>query len=212
MRIILFLLLLSTASIAIGQQRVYVDKTVGSNPVKIDAELLNRQPELVTQVMSVLEYELNATMNELPTDAVRALQAVPIWIERATPNEAWVQYHFSRDWLTEHGYNPEKEASIEIVAEEFVKHAKTSLYPLMTHLASAYHQRVLGLQNQQVLAAFGSAVSNNRGSYNAAEEYFSVLSELYFLQAKSSDYRIEKLKAYDPQGFDMIKAVWKVTQ
>jgi hypothetical protein len=210
------LLLLLLVSCASGQRytadvdRPYIDTVITGHPLRIDGKLWEKNRVLVQNVLQILDYEVKAVIKELPQEAMAKIADVPIWLETETPNNAPIQYHYSRAWLLEHGYNPNKEAAIEIVAKDFVDFAKTSPFPLLAPLAAAYGHRLAVSKNQIVLAAFGNTVSNKLYKFKRADDYFVAISERYFSDVQHSEYKREKLRGLDSLGFEMVRTIWNI--
>src|SRR3954467_1832103 len=70
--------------------------------------------KLAADVQELLRVRLFEMKRAFPTEALRKLQNVPIWIELHDRGFPGMCYHPSKDWLTDNGYNPEKAKSIEI--------------------------------------------------------------------------------------------------
>jgi len=189
--------------------RPYVDTTIAGYTVHVDKQLWDTQHGLTEHALTTIERELGKAISLLPSDAVTKIGSVPIWLEAKTPNGSPVQYHFSADWLSENGYHPKKEASIEIVAKDYVKLAAANA-SLLSQLSAAYLQRVVGFTNQSVLAAFGNAVTLKRTRATNARDYFVFTSAVYFSEIQGNQALRELYKSEDSLSYEMLRSTWNL--
>jgi len=114
-------------------------------------------------------------------------------------------YHPSRNWLKEHGYNPDKAQSVEIGnASQFLSISSDQSGLVFYLLADAYHHRELGYDHERIHAAFRAAVE--RGHSERDERVcFSKATEAFF----SNDESVrEELRRRDPELFEVLEEVW----
>ena len=150
-------------------------------------------------------------------------RTVPFWIENNSAPAA-ATLHRSKEWLSEHGKNPDKEGAIEISnIEHFTAWSTTDQPMLVLHeLAHAYSLRVLRPDYRPIADAYQHALDTHlyesigyvhggeRRAYALTdkEEYFSELTEAYFGRNDFYPFRYKDLRWYDPVGFKLMQTVW----
>jgi len=192
--------------------------------VLVSKQLLAQDGALALQVLNLLDAQLDTIQSKVPFKAVQALQAAPIWLELQTSGLRGAQYHWSADWLSSNGYDPRKARAVEIAsARDYLEWSQLQPSIILHELAHAYHDRVLGKDHPELIAAFNAAV--NRGLYESVAsvqgpvgrayalnnylEFFAELSEAYFVRNDFFPFTREELRQYDATGFAMIESVWK---
>lgn len=194
----------------------------------LDAGLANHPVEMQAAV-SELDAQLSAIVQANLSEAVmERLRAVKIFVDWAQTNGG-AQYHPSRQWLLDNGYEPEKEQSVEISnARNFVAWSQQNQPWMVLHeLSHAYHHQVLGYNDAAILGAYQNAVRSglldsvpynpgggrahfNQVAYakNNEIEYFAEISEAYLGENDYYPFVRSELEAYDPQGFAVAQSVW----
>jgi hypothetical protein len=153
----------------------------------------------------------------VPESASEKLRRVPVWL--GIDNGNGPTYHPSRNWLKEHGYNPDKAQSVEIGNASQVLSLSVDDPGIVLHLfADAYYDRVLGYDHEGIQEAFRAAVE--RGRYetvlrlggredaNAIKNermYFVAGTEAFF--STDDDVR-DELRREDPKLFELLEEVW----
>jgi hypothetical protein len=186
---------------------------------------VRKHPDEADLAFEELEAQLKRLEDVVPQPALAELKKVRIWIEwEAKPNGA-AEFHVSKDWLVEHGYNPEKEKSVEINnCRNFVKWSRDGQPWMMMHeLAHAYHHRALKHKHEKLDAAFQHAVDEKlyesvayfrsdekRKAYaiTNVDEYFAELTESYFGRNDFYPFQRAELKQHDPRGFAALEEIW----
>ena len=191
--------------------------------VLVSKQLLTQDGALAQQVLNLLDTQLDAIQSKVPLKAVQALQAAPIWLELQTPGLRGAQYHWSADWLSSNGYDPRKVRAVEIAsARDYLEWSQTQPSIILHEMAHAYHDRVLGKDHPELIAAFNSA--GNRGLYESVAsaqgpvgrayglnnylEFFAELTEAYFVRNDFFPFTRDELRQYDAVGYAMIESVW----
>ncbi len=191
--------------------------------VLVSKQLLAQDGALAQQVLNLLDAQLDTIQSKVPLKAVQALQAAPIWLELQTQGLRGAQYHWSADWLSNNGYDPRKARAVEISsARDYLEWSQVQPSIILHELAHAYHDRVLGKDHPELIAAFNAAV--NRGLYESVAsaqgpvgrayglnnylEFFAELSEAYFVRNDFFPFTREELRQYDAVGYAMIESVW----
>jgi dipeptidyl-peptidase-4 len=161
----------------------------------------------------------------VPSDRLEKLQAVEIWIERAHPRLAAMQYHPNKDWLVSHGHEPAltKKVHITHAAELLSRHQMLKHPAVILHeLAHAYHDQVLGFDNPEIIAAYQQAKQS--GTYENVllytgkkvrhyglsdhKEYFAEGTEAYFYRNDFYPFVRAELKEHDPALHDLLEKIW----
>lgn len=202
----------------------YVQTELRGWTVIVNRDLLASQPALTQRALGLLEGKLAEIERTVYRFPLRSLQRVPIWIESDNGNLRGLAYHWSAQWLREHGYNPAKAKAVEIHnVRDFVAWSATQPWLVMHELAHAYHDRALGEENESIVSAFENArrsgvyerVRYHDGSTRRAyamtnaKEYFAELSEAYHGRNDFFPFDHADLQRHDPQGFALMEQVWR---
>jgi hypothetical protein len=171
-----------------------------------------------------LDRQLAAIVREMPADRLPALRKVRIWVEWEKQKNGAAEFHPSVEWLTSHGYNPEKAGHIELSnTRHFVEWSRSAQPWMVLHeMAHAYHHLVLGDDYKAIEAAYRHAVdaklyesvaycSGGRQRAYAltnSKEYFAELSEAYFGRNDFYPFVRSELKKHDPQGYKLMEQAW----
>ena len=183
-------------------------------------------PEEAAAARTELEHQLGEMKRVLPSAALAELCKVRLWVEWNAKTNGGAEFHPSREWLREHGYNPEKVNNVEISnTRNFIDWSKTAQPCMVLHeFAHACHFLVLGENNAEIHGAYKQAmdrklydevayVSGTRERAYAAtneKEYFAELTEAFF--GKNDFYPFVKadLEKHDPEGFRVLQKLWSL--
>jgi hypothetical protein len=201
----------------------YQRKTLHGFRIYISSKVAPHQAE-AAPALKLLDEKLEEITRIVPTDRLKRLREVAIWVEWENRKDGAAEYHLSPDWLKENHYNPDKAKGVEIRnLLHFEKWTREDQPMMVLHeLAHSYHDRVLSIENADVKAAFDCAVKS--GSYdkvpyvhgqvlrayalNNSQEYFAEITEAYFGHNDYYPFTREELKKHDPQGYALMKKVW----
>src|SRR2546421_3504157 len=123
----------------------YVITNVAGWTVRVNQNLLGEKASLGSNALHLLESKLEEIKRTLPTNACAKLQRVTIWLGVDDGHAPCSEYHPSREWLREHGFNPDKARCVEIGnARKFIDWSAMQPSMLLHELAHAYHHQVLG--------------------------------------------------------------------
>lgn len=202
----------------------YQQESIHGFIVLIHPEVLTHQQE-AKEMRAELSQQLAAISRRVPAKSLSALRKVRIWIEWAKRSQGAAEFHPSAQWLSQHGYNPEKAGCVEVSnSRNFVQWSRTDQPWMMLHeLAHAYHHLVLGDQHKGIEAAYQHALQQKLyesvtyikgGKQKAyaltnAKEYFAELSEAYFGQNDFYPFTRSELKTYDSRGYRLMQTVWR---
>ena len=138
----------------------YDTRTVEGWQVHVEREFLEESPEQAQATLRLLKTQLYLITRNVPHGAVTKLREVAIWVEQERLPEACMAYHPNIHWLREHGVNPKKAKSIEIInAKNFLSWCHSQPNMVVHELAHAYHDRFLGgFGNEEIAEAYHKAM------------------------------------------------------
>ncbi len=207
----------------------YTRKSIQGWQVLVSAELGKQHPTEAAQVEKHLSLKLAELRQLLPTQALKQLKDVKIWLEWQDPANPGGVYHPSADWLREHGFNPDMAGGIELGnARNFLAWSQNHDQPLMVlhEFAHAYHHQILGYDRQDIQQAYTQAkaagnyrhVTRHVGppgpayAMTNAQEYFAESSEAFFGSNDFYPYVRSELKSVDPHMYKLLFKLWKIPQ
>ncbi len=201
----------------------YQRESIQGFTILINPAVLQHQQE-TGEMRQELNRQLAAIARVVPAQPLSVLKKVRIWIEWAKQPQEAATFHPSAQWLSQHGYNPEKAGCVEVSNTRHLIQWSQSAQPwMMLHeLAHAYQHHVLGNENANVNAAYQHALNQKLyisvpyilgGKQKAyaltnAKEYFAELSEAYFGKNDFFPFTRAELKAYDPVGYRLMETSW----
>jgi len=192
--------------------------------VYVNNVLLGEQRRLGRQTLRLLRTKLYEIHRTVPKPAVEKMQTIPIWVEWRDRGFPCACYHVSRDWLAEHGYNPEKARSVEIAnAAAFLDWTHEQPSMVLHELAHGYHDIFLGgYDNADLKKAWQRAVDDK--SYeqvlhwdgktvrayalNNPQEYFAELSEAWFGTNDFYPFVRAEVRKHDPEAARLLPKLW----
>ena len=208
----------------------YETREVEGWSVHISRRLLAEQPVAVATAMPLLRHQLQEIVRVVPAPAVAKLREVRLWFSPEHPGiHGRAEYHPGADWLRDNGRNPIMVKGVEFTdTQNFA--AESSRMPNFTlhELAHAYHDRILGFEQAEILAAYQKALDS--GSYASVprrrgrgwpdvkdrayaltdqKEYFAELTEAYFSQNDFFPFNRAELEAHDPAGAAAVRSAWQ---
>lgn len=201
----------------------YESRTIEGWTVHVNRDLLADDTEVGGKALKLLQAKLFELGRVVPEKACEELRRIPIWLGVEDGHAPGAEYHWSREWLEAHGYNPDKARAVEIGnASRFLATSIDQPGVVLHELAHGYHDRVLGYDHGGIGDAYRAAVEG--GSYESvlridgsearayalvnAQEYFAEGTEAYF---GTNDFypfvRVELLR-HDPRLFELLEEVW----
>ncbi|MHC4507581.1 MAG: hypothetical protein ACYTAO_01300 [Planctomycetota bacterium] len=195
--------------------------------VFVNKELLSDHAQLAEDVLKLLKFQLFQITRVVPAESLEAIRKVTIWVEYDAPRHRCMCYHPSKKWLSDNGFNPEKQRSVEIAnAENFLKWTVGQPWMVMHELAHAYHHRVLGYDHAEIRKAFEEAVRSKgyesvlhisgraKRAYalNNDQEYFAECTEAFFGTNDFYPFVRSELQQQDAQMCALLGRLWKVKQ
>ena len=190
-----------------------------------------KDPQATDRMLELLVLQLDRVIEAVPAKALKPLREVPIWINPAYEGiRPTAEYHPGAGWLKDNGRDPVMGKAIEITnVSNFPFENIRMPYLLLHELTHAYHDRVLGFDQPEIIAAFERA--RDSGSYDSVKrfngkttvmdkayamsnhkEYFAEVTEAYFGKNDFFPFDRAELKAHDPLAYEVLEKVWEIRQ
>lgn len=191
--------------------------------LRIDRRLLEAEKEVGAKALQLLDDQLRVVIRLVPAKAVEELRKVPIWLCVDEGTGAGAEYHPSRDWLENNGYNPDKAKGVELgKAANFLAEIRRQPVLVLHELAHAYHDRVLGFDHPGIKSAYEKAKAGGRYdkvlfwdnrqvkhyALTTPQEYFAEGSEAFFGTNDFFPFVRAELKDFDPELFRVLRETW----
>lgn len=202
---------------------LYSKQFIAGFTVLIHPEVFKHKTD-AEQVLIELTSQLEKITRVTPPAQLARLKQTRIWVEWLAREQGAAEFHPSREWLLNNGYNPEKEADIEIShSRNFVNWSRAEQpWMLMHELAHAFQHRVLGDSYEPIETAYRLAAAAgvyaavpyiNGGklrayALNNSREYFAELTEAWFGKNDFFPYNRQELAEFDAVGFRLMASVW----
>ncbi len=196
----------------------------------IDKRLLVEHAKETELAIELLKVQLAEIKRVVPESAVREMQKVKLYFSPAYPRfGAHAEYHPDVQWLRDNGRDPVMAKSVEftnvLVFEEDTRRMPNFA---LHELAHAYHDRVLGFDESQIIAAYESAKAS--GKYDDVErrdaagrvfrdkayamvdhkEYFAETSEAFFAKNDFFPFDKKELEETDSAMYELLGKMWGV--
>ena len=202
----------------------YVTTNVAGWAIRVNKRLLDSDRTLGSNALQLLERKLLEVKSSVPTNACQKLQKVTIWLGIDDGHAPCSEYHPSKQWLIENGYNSDKARCVEIGnARRFIDWSRSQPSMVLHELAHAYHDQVLGNDYRPIKQAYANARQNK--SYEAVkrvngrterayamtdpQEYFAEATEAFFGQNDFYPFNRAELKEHDPDFYNVVEDCWK---
>lgn len=173
--------------------------------------------------LELLRVKLFDIVRVVPPAALAKLREVPIWFSLDDGACPCACYHISPDWLGENGHAREKAEAVEICSLERFREWTLDQPSMVLHeLVHAYHDRVLGIDEPRIVAAYERVKASGRFesvlryhggkerhyALNDCQEFLAELTEAWF---GVNDFwpfvRAEVLES-DPETAALLRAIW----
>ncbi|HEY3321661.1 MAG TPA: metallopeptidase [Planctomycetota bacterium] len=194
--------------------------------VHVDNRLLDGDDaEIGGRALQLLGMRLADIKLVVAPDRLKALQEVPMWLDRTHGRLTSMQYHPSAGWLRENGYSAAMEKCVHIPdARGFAdpRHQQRQPWCVLHELAHAYHDRVLGFDEKRIKAAWQQA--KDSGRYDAVllidgrtvkhyamtneKEFFAEMSEAYFGVNDFYPFNRAELLKENPELHRLLREIW----
>ena len=171
--------------------------------------------EVGAPALKKLKCDLAVIKTWIPDAPLKDLLKVPIWLEVDTTNGPHgrtpvFHYHPDKDWLEEMDFHPGKHKCVEFSrAASYVGRGDRSVQVVLHELAHGYHDRVLGFDDPEILAAYKRAVAGTAypprdWARSDEKEFFCAVTQRYFGKKEERD----QLKERDPAVAKLLKRIW----
>ncbi len=217
------LLAFATNALSFEPTENYKKREVQGFTVLVNPEV-EKHPDEAKAAFAELEKQLKNVLKVVPDKPLVQLKKVKFWIEWEARKNGAAEFHVSKGWLKDNGYNPDKAGCVEINnVKNFVEWSKRDQpWMVMHELAHAHHYLVLGEKYEPLQTAYKQAMERKlydevefasggkRKAYattNAAE-YFAELSEAYFGKNDFAPFTRAELEKHDPVGYEMLQTAW----
>lgn len=175
--------------------------------------------------VKLLEARLIAIAAVLPAKPLARLREVTIQIDRTHGELRSMQYHPSAGWLREHGYETNLVRCVHIPdAAYFASRFEAFRQPwaILHELAHAYHDQVLGFDEQRIRAAWERFRTGGRYesvpmitgrtarhyALTDPKEFFAEMTECYFGTNDFFPYVASELRREEPELFALLEEIW----
>ena len=193
--------------------------------VKVDPALLPQENRADAERMfKALANHLQRVTFILPAEKVKELQKISIWVELDGKGRGLV-YHPNPNWLESHGFDRRMAKHVHVPKithlldrNQWAQHP----YAIMHELAHAYHDQVLGFNQDEIIAAFEQAketkiyenvlAHDHRKVKHYAltnhKEYFAESTESYLGVNDFYPFVRAEPKEHDPRMFSLQEKIW----
>ena len=194
--------------------------------VHVDPALLSGDhAKAGSKALSMLANHLERISVLVPAAPLARLRKLGIWIEREHPELSNMQYHPSVGWLEHHGYDPRLAKKVHIPrARALLSRAQMMKHPavVLHELAHAFHDQVLGFDDQRVVKAFRAARAARTYEDVLAhdgrrvrhyvltnhKEYFAEATEAFFYRNDFYPFVRAELRQIDPGCHALLETIW----
>jgi hypothetical protein len=197
--------------------------------VRISQALLDVDRTATEHALELLKAQLDGIVRIVPAKAVAELKKVPLYVSPEYPGvRPRAEYHPDAGWLREHGRDPAMAKGVEFTnVRIFDAEVKRMPVFALHELAHAYHDRVLGFDQAEVIAAYEhakekklyDAIERRRtdGRPNSIErayamtnekEYFAETSEAFFGENDFFPFNRADLAKHDPEMCRLLARLW----
>ncbi len=187
------------------------------------ASKLQQEKAHADEICKLLQYKLHLVKRYVPEKARVKLQKVPIWLEQNDPAVPYIVYHHSKNVLQNKGLNPDKYQALEIGnTDNFLQWQDLQPSMLLHHLACAFFDQVVGLDNADVSKSYEKAVKSAKydrvlrfdGEHVRhpallnVKEYFAEMSESYYGFNDHYPFLQFELSQLDPDVCELLARLW----
>jgi hypothetical protein len=181
-----------------------------------------------SKALPLLQAQLDEIIRVVPPKAVAELQKVPLWINPEYPKvPPRAEYHPGAGWLKDNGRDPAMAKGVEFTNVRIFETETRRMPNFALHeLAHAFHDRVLGFENDQIEAAYQKAKAaalydrvqrqDSEGrkrldrayAMTNAKEYFAECTEAFFAKNDFFPFTKDELQKHDPEMFQLLSQLW----
>ena len=181
-------------------------------------------PQFFRKIKKALANHFQRINFLIPEEKVLILRKLPIRVDR-NHKLSNMQYHPSKSWLIQNGYDPALEKRVHIPrAENLLKRSTWQKHPyvILHGLAHAYHDQILSFEHQGIIEAYNR--SEKAGLYEKVllfrggktrhyartnhKEFFAEMTESYIGVNDFYPFVRAELKEHDPLTYGLMEKIW----
>ena len=194
--------------------------------IRVDERLYQApHEELRLRTLRFLENKLADIRAVVPMQYVEKLQSVPIVLDLNHGKLGPMQYHPSAEWLETNGYARDLAKSVHLPRAADVvtsRNIREQPWVILHELAHAYHDQVLGFDDERIRAVFNQYKASGRGEklllhsgkrvrhYGLSDhkEFFAEMTESYFGSNDFYPFNRAELQDGEPEIYALMKEIW----
>ena len=209
----------------------YQTQQVEGWTLHISDKLLQDNKAAVDAAMPLFQKQLAEIVRVVPAPAVAKLRETHIYFTPPPDGKrGTAEYHDDAGWLRANGRDTAMAKCVQVSdVASFAKESDRMPAFMLHELAHGYHNKVLGWDNHDIIAAYMHAkgaklydrVERWRGTgipntferayaMSNAKEYFAEVTEAYFARNDFFPSTREELQKHDPEVFAALEKVWGV--
>lgn len=222
MRSLLLLLIIPFFDFSTSEFR-YETMDIRGWKVHFESVLVEEQ-ELFEEVHMLMMAKLWEIDSRLPESTVAKLRKVPIYFHLNRMGNPGACYHPSSEWLKRNNLPERWAQSVEFgVAKNFLIWIHDQPSMVLHEMAHAYHHRVLGYDNSEIIQAYDNAIS--KGMYSETlhvrggvvsgyastnvQEYFAETAEAYWGTNDAFPFVRGELIEHDSVIAEIHSRIWR---
>lgn len=193
--------------------------------VHVDTSLLEddykKTGELAIRILGERLHQISLL---LPATPVAKMREVPIYLDRAHPLGN-AHYHPNAGWLEDYGYDPVMAKAVHFTgAASLIREASSpnSSSVVLHELAHAYHDRVLGFDHPEILAAYKEFCDSRKFDQTPSvsgavrphyaltdhKEFFAEMTETFFIGNSYYPFNHYGLYQAHQPTYELIARIW----
>lgn len=189
--------------------------------VMIQKRLLVEEHAEGAQAIRLVQRQLQQIKDLVSDDIVKDLQQISIWMDDDPRNQ--IHYHPQRSWLVANGFNPDRAKAVDIGrVDQLIRIQHAQPFVLLHELSHAYHDQVLGFDDERVRKAYEEA--KEAGTYEQVlhtsgrmvkhyaltdhKEYFAECTEAFLGTNDYFPFVAAELKRHDPGMYQLLTEIW----
>lgn len=195
--------------------------------VHVDPRLLDgKESTEGKRALSMLANHLERVSLLLTGQQLKDMRKLELWIERDHPTLTNMQYHPSAAWLRNHDCDVRLAKKVHIpIARQLLSREQLLKHPavVLHELAHAYHDQVLGFDDERVFNAFKEArdsevykhTMSHRGktvrhyALSSHKEYFAEGTEAFLYRNDFYPFVRAELKQADAKLHEVLVEIWE---